>query len=52
MSRANRALFTLMEMIVDLGQLQLLRQSISYQLSTTANFDAKLLFSSIKTYNQ
>ena len=27
------------------------RQCISYQLSTLANFDSKLLFSSIKTYN-
>ena len=51
LSRTNRALLALMDLIVDLGQLQLLRQCISYQLSTLANFDSKLLFSSIKTFN-
>lgn len=52
LSRATRALMTLMESIVDLGQLQLLRKQIAYKLSTGASFDAKLLHSSVKTFNQ
>ena len=51
LSRASRALTTLIEMLGDLGQLQLIRQSLAYQLSTTANFDSKLLMTSLKTYN-
>ena len=51
LSRASRALTTLIEMMGDLGQLQLIRQSISYQLSSTANFDSKLLVTSLKTFN-
>lgn len=51
LSRANRALSSLIELIGDLGQHQLLRMCIAYQLSTTANFDSKLLFSSIKAFN-
>lgn len=51
LSRANRALTTLTDLILDLGQLQLLRQCIAFQLSSSANFDSKLLFSSIKTFN-
>ena len=52
LSRANRALSSLIELVGELGQRQLLRQCIAYQLSTTANFDSKLLFSSIKTFNR
>ena len=51
LSRASRALNTLIEMMGDLGQLQLLRQCLAYQLATTANFDSKLLLSSLKTFN-
>ena len=51
LSRASRALNTLIELLGDLGQLQLLRQCLAYQLGTTANFDSKLLMSSLKTFN-
>ncbi len=49
--RATRALTTLIGLLADLGQHQLLRHCIAYQLSLEANFDAKLLFSSLKAYN-
>ena len=48
-SRAAKPLTTLSEAIVNIGHLQLLRGSISYQLSSSSKFDAKLLYSSLTT---
>ena len=48
-SRAAKPLTTLSEAIVNIGHLQLLRSSISYQLSSSSKFDAKLLYSALTT---
>ena len=48
-SRATKPLTTLSEAIVNIGHLQLLRSSISYQLSSSSKFDAKLLYSALTT---
>jgi hypothetical protein len=43
---------TLQDALINLGQLQLLRKQLSYQMSLSAGFDAKLLQSALKTFNQ
>ena len=52
LSRATRALATLQDCLLTLGQLQLLRKQLAYQMSLSAGFDAKLLHSALKTFNQ
>jgi WASH complex subunit strumpellin len=52
LSRASRALGTLQDALLNLGQLQLIRKQLAYQMSLSAGFDAKLLNSALKTFNQ
>jgi len=52
LSRATKSLNVFQEHLLTLGQLQLLRKQITYQLSLSAGFDAKLLTTSLKTFNQ
>ena len=52
LSRASRALATLQDALLNLGQLQLLRKQLGYQMALSAGFDAKLLHSSLKSFNQ
>ena len=51
-SRAAKPLSNLSEAIVNIGHLQLLRKALSYQLSSSSKFDAKLLFSALSTLDK
>ena len=51
-SRAAKPLANLSEAIVNIGHLQLLRNSIAYQLSSSSKFDAKLLYSALSTLDK
>ena len=51
-SRAAKPLSNLSEAIVNIGHLQLLRKALSYQLSSSSKFDAKLLHSALSTLDR
>ena len=51
-SRAVKPLSNLSEAIVNIGHMQLLRNCLAYQLSSSSKFDAKLLHSALSTLDR
>ncbi|TRY73510.1 hypothetical protein TCAL_01553 [Tigriopus californicus] len=52
LGRTYSLLGPVVDALLTLGQLQLLRQKIAYQLSLSSHFDSKILFSSLQALNQ
>lgn len=52
LGRTYGLLGPVVDALLTLGQLQLLRQKIAYQLSLSSHFDSKILYSSLQALNQ
>ncbi|RUS78371.1 hypothetical protein EGW08_013864 [Elysia chlorotica] len=52
LSKLNKVLLPFMDTILKVGQMQLLRRQIAYELNTSCKFDSKFLASALQTMNK